>query len=221
MASPPHTLQGKLRTILRQHRWLWLAACCGLIGIGLSPGPLLTRSLLGWNIGAWLYLALEWHTMLGASVERIRQVAHEQDESAGTVLAVVTLGCLACLLAICFELAGNKGHALTAGSLALTGATLLSTWLLLPTVFAVHYAHLFYQHNAQARPLQFPDTGCEPVYWDFLYVSFTIALAAQTADVAITSTRARRLVLAQSMLAFVFNMSILGLSINVGASLLA
>jgi len=70
------------------------------------------------------------------------------------------------------------------------------------------------------RPLKFPDDELCPDYWDFLYFSFTIAVAAQTADVSVMSRSMRKVVFAQSILSFVFNVAIIGLSINVLASLI-
>jgi uncharacterized membrane protein len=101
---------------------------------------------------------------------------------------------------------------------ALAILTLLGSWFLLGTLFCFHYAHLYYQENK--RPLQFPNGEHQPDYWDFLYFSFTIAVAAQTADVTVQSAGMRKLVLGQSVLSFFFNLLILGLSINIAASLL-
>ena len=67
----------------------------------------------------------------------------------------------------------------------------------------------------------FPEKPGEPVYWDFLYYSFTIAVASQTADVATGSTDMRQITLLHSVISFVFNLAILGLSVNVGAGLLS
>jgi uncharacterized membrane protein len=78
---------------------------------------------------------------------------------------------------------------------------------------------MFYRSHANHRPLAFPDAEENPDYWDFLYFSFTIAVAAQTSDVALMSRSMRKVVLAQSILSFVFNAAILGLSINIAASL--
>ncbi|MCS6457011.1 DUF1345 domain-containing protein, partial [Burkholderia thailandensis] len=99
-------------------------------------------------------------------------------------------------------------------------ATLFGAWFLIPTIFTLHYARLYYASPASERALRFPDTKLEPDYWDFLYFSFTIAVASQTADVALGSRPARRAVLSQSILSFYFNMAVLGLSINVAAGLL-
>ena len=52
-----------------------------------------------------------------------------------------------------------------------------------------------------------------------MYFSFTIAVAAQTSDIVIMSHSLRKTVLAQSILSFFFNVAILGLSINIAASL--
>ena len=38
-----------------------------------------------------------------------------------------------------------------------------------------------------SRALGFPDKETNPDYWDFLYFSFTIAVAAQTSDIAVLS----------------------------------
>lgn len=67
--------------------------------------------------------------------------------------------------------------------------------------------------------LKFPDNPQEPVFWDFLYFSFTIGVAAQTADVSVTSMPMRRLVLLHSAVSFFFNTTILALAVNVGASI--
>jgi len=60
----------------------------------------------------------------------------------------------------------------------------------------------------------------EPIYWDFLYFSFTIGVAAQTADIGISTVSMRKLALLHAILSFLFNTTILALAINVGASLI-
>jgi len=68
-------------------------------------------------------------------------------------------------------------------------------------------------------PLSFPDTA-EPLFWDFVYFAFTIGVACQTADVATRQTDMRKLVTIHSVIAFVFNLVILGFAVNVSAGLL-
>jgi uncharacterized membrane protein len=98
-------------------------------------------------------------------------------------------------------------------------ATVFGSWCLVATLFTFHYARTYYRSPPEKRALGFPDKEENLDYWDFLYFSFTIAVAAQTSDVAVMSHSMRKTVLAQSILSFVFNFAILGLSINIAASL--
>ena len=102
---------------------------------------------------------------------------------------------------------------------ALAAITLINSWILVPTMFTTRYADMFYSANQESRPLHFPETPM-PVFWDFAYFSFTIAVAVQTSDVCVMTRGMRKLVLAHSVLNFFFNLVILGLSINIAAGLI-
>jgi uncharacterized membrane protein len=86
-------------------------------------------------------------------------------------------------------------------------------------MYSFHYAHLYYRSPPDQKPLRFPDNIADPGYWDFLYFSFTIAVAAQTSDIGVMCTPARKAVLAQSVLSFIFNAAIIGMSINIAAGI--
>ena len=68
------------------------------------------------------------------------------------------------------------------------------------------------------RGLIFPRTS-DPTYLDFVYFSYTIGVASQTADVEISSRAMRAVALAHSVLSFFFNTTILALTINLAAGL--
>lgn len=214
------------KTYFRARLRLLIAILAGIICFfALPPGlGYLQRLLIGWNVLAWLYLFFMWFRMLRTEVRDIPHFARIQDESAGLVLGMVTLGCLVSILAILIELPSLKHLSGTPRvlHLLLTGATLVVSWALLPTSFAMHYAHHHYLHRSKdVTPMIFPEKPEEPGYWDFLYFSFTIAVASQTADVATGTTDMRQIALLQSVISFVFNLAILGLSVNVGAGLLS
>lgn len=200
---------------------------CAALGIAvalLAPGieHAVTRSLLGWNVGVWLFLALIGVMMVRADHEHLRRSAIAQAEGAALVLTLVILAAVASIVAIIIELSAAKGagarHALPHVLFAL--ATVMGSWLLLPTLFSLNYASLYYR-TERGDGLKFPDPGeaFKPDYADFLYFSFTIAVASQTADVSITNRPMRRLVLLQSVLSFVFNTTILAFTINIAAGL--
>ncbi len=182
---------------------------------------LLSRALIGWNVATWSYLLSVLFLLLRADAGHMKRVALAQAESAGTVLAIVTSAAVASLVAVVFELAAAKAAA--PGDMLVHGVfaaiTVIGSWLLLPVLFALSYAATFYAPDPD-RGLQFPGAtdGFEPDHSDFLYFAFTIAVTAQTSDVAVSSRQMRRLVLWHSVLSFVFNTTILAFSINAAAS---
>jgi uncharacterized membrane protein len=209
------------RRLIHNRPRLIVATIAG-IGVGLflpAYWSLLTRILAGWDFAVWSYLLLMGWLMLRASHARVRTIAQREDESAAIVLALLSIGAVLSLAAIVVELATVKDLpvALRLSRYAFTAATIFGSWCLLGIVFTFHYAKMFYQAASGCRPLHFPDQEENPDYWDFLYFSFTIAVAAQTSDVSVHTRAMRKVVLAQSVLSFLFNVAILGLSINIAA----
>jgi uncharacterized membrane protein len=121
---------------------------------------------------------------------------------------------LVILTSVAKELQGKTDIAAT----VLVIVTLVLAWLFSNTVYALHYAHLFYSDcdddGQDSGGLDFPKCA-EPDYWDFLYFSFTLGMTFQTSDVEISSRRMRRVSLGQCLAAFVFNIGVLAFTINV------
>jgi uncharacterized membrane protein len=195
------------------------AALFGLI-VALLPLPLapVTRALVGWNAAVWLYLVLIVAMMRRADHARLRRTALAHAEGSAAVLTAAVAAAAASVSGIVVELARVKvpGAAHALPHVLFAAVTVAGAWLLLPVLFTLAYASAWHAHGAGLR---FPDTDAQPHYGDFAYVAFTIAVASQTADVAIASPAMRHLVLAQSLLSFGFNTAILALSINIAAGL--
>ena len=213
-----------LRRIIRSRPHLTLAILLGVAVALLWPAHAntLRRALAGWNAGVWTYLVSMMWMMARADHGKVRTIAGREDESAGMVLATLLAGTGMSLYAIVSEL--TRMDHLPAYQVAIryafTALTVIGSWLLVGVLFCIHYAHLYYRAGNSEPPLRFPQDGLEPDYWDFLYFSFTIAVALQTSDVAVASRRMRKLVLGHSVLAFFFNLLILGLSVNIAAGLI-
>lgn len=213
-------------SLFRYHRRLVGAIVLGVLAGMFVPGhwSSIERPLIGWNVGLWCYLLMLWQMMSTVESARIRELADREDESARTVLFSVTVATIASIAAIVLELATVKSapsEALKSLHIILSVVTLLGGWLLLPTLFTIHYARMYFIHDGGATGLRFPDEKLEPDYWDFAYFAFTIAVASQTSDVAVANPPMRRVTLAHSVLSFFFNLAVLGLSINIAASLLS
>jgi uncharacterized membrane protein len=212
-----------MKDLFLGHPRLWIALLTGIAVFFLLPHEwsMLNRVLVGWNGGVMLFLALIAFWMTRLSAEQICTKYIEEDESAPFILVVVIVAAIASLFAIVEPLATIKqvSGEVRAAHFALAAVTLINSWLLVPVMFTTHYADMFYSAAEEDRPLHFPNTPM-PVFWDFAYFSFTIAAACQTADVSTQSAAIRKTVIAQTLVSFLFNASILGFAINVTAGLI-
>jgi uncharacterized membrane protein len=181
----------------------------------------ISRLLAAWNAGVLLFLVLMYFWMTHLTAEQICRRFIEEDESAPVVLAIVIAAALLSLVAIVAILSTIKQLTGTErlAHIVLAAVTVVDSWLVVPVIFTSRYADMFYSAEPDARPLLFPRTA-QPVFWDFAYFSFTIAAACQTSDVSTTEVGIRRLVIAHTLISFVFNASILGFAINVSAGLI-
>jgi uncharacterized membrane protein len=208
---------------------LFIAAALGaLIMALLPPGvveSLTTRMLIAWNAGVLFYLVVVGVMMARASPEQMRWRANLEDEGQVTILVLVIVAAVASLIAIVAELSLAKELTQTERLLHVTlaTATIFSSWAFTHTMFALHYAHDFYLDQESGEPrvggLEFPGTEM-PGYGDFVYFSFVIGTSAQTADVSFTNSAMRRIGLIHCVLAFLFNTTLLALTINIGAGMI-
>ena len=188
------------------------------------PLPLasLSQALLAWSAGAMTYLALSWLLALEFDAERTRERAQSQDQPGITLFLLLLLSVFASLAAVALMLQHVKDLAFAQriAHLCLSLLALASSWLLMQTIFAFRYAHMYYQGHGQKHPkgfgLIFP--GKEPPdYYDFLYYAHVVGMTSQVSDVVVSSRLMRHLTLLHSVSAFGFNMLVLALSINLMA----
>lgn len=183
-----------------------------------------SATLLGWDFICLVYAWSALASMARSSPDGIRARAAREDEGRVTILAVVLVAAVAAVVAIVLELSqAREARGLARGlHVILAFATVTASWFMVHLMFALHYAHDYYDRHASgegdARGLRFPGEK-EPDDWDFLYFSVIIGVAAQTADVSITSRGLRRLNTVHVLFAFAFNTVIVALTINLLAGL--
>jgi uncharacterized membrane protein len=207
------------------HRWmrvvrarprLFLSIALGLVVVVLLPRDwrVATRGLVAWDVAVGLYLVLAFRLMSNCGINRIKLRAAHQDEGRITILVLVVASALASLLAILAELGGaNREPA----HLALAAATILLSWAFTHTIFAIHYAHEYYDEKThKAGGLNFPGQD-PPDYWDFVYFSFVVGMTSQVSDVAVATSSLRRLVAVHGVVSFIFNVTLLALMVNIAA----
>lgn len=182
-----------------------------------------TRLILSWNVTTCVYLILGGIMMIRSSDAQIILRASREDDGKFFILIFVIASAIAALSAVVVELTVIKDMkgALKYGHIGLASLTIVSSWAFTHMMFALHYAHDFYAARAKGLPggLDFPGED-SPDYGDFLYFAFVIGTSTATADVNLTSKAMRRLCLAHCVLAFVFNTTVLALTINIAAGLI-
>lgn len=173
------------------------------------------------------FLAWTWVLMLQATPETMQRNAQRQDTGRWVILSLITAAACISILAIGFLIHQTKKlpPSLLVLHITLAIVTIVGSWLLVHTIFASHYASLYYQDNktlqeSKEEKLDFPG-DLEPDYWDFLYFSFVIGMTSQVSDVAVRSRAIRRLTLLHGILAFFFNTTLLAMTINIVAGLIS
>lgn len=195
----------------------------------LPPGrmpdwPGHTRAILAWDIGALVFLASVVWMFAARGPDRIAEDAAAQEAGQWAMFWVMLLGAAASFAALSYEFSGLKNLPVLERGLhvGLVAATLLLSWLLAHTMFALTYAHEWYERDgagALRQGLAFPGED-RPDYLDFLYFSTGIGMTFQVSDVQVTSRHLRRLVLLHGLVSFLFNTVIVALSVNIAAGLL-
>jgi uncharacterized membrane protein len=219
----PHRHLPRPLRIVRARPRLFIATLIGLMVIALCPSDwrIATRLLAGWDISVGLYLVLALRMMGVADVRHIRLRARLQDEGQFTILALTATAALASLGAIVALLGTSGGSNHEPTHLLLGVVTILLSWTFTHIMFALHYAHEFYDQNGgKGGGLLFPGDLREPDYWDFVYFSFVIGMTSQVSDVAITCRPIRHTVSAHGIISFIFNVTLLALTVNIAASVI-
>ena len=217
----PHRHLPKPIRIVQSRPRLFISAAIGLAVFAVCPWHwrIATRVLIGWDSAVALYLVLAMRMMSSADINQIRQRARLQDEGQFAILMLTAAAALASLGAIVALLGMASGAERQPIHLLLGSATILLSWAFIHIMFALHYAHEFYdQDGGKGGGLAFPGEQQDPDYWDFVYFSFVIGMTNQVSDVAITSRSIRHIVSAHAITSFIFNVALLALTVNIAAS---
>lgn len=211
------------RSIALRPRLYWsILAAVGVAAGAPEAISINVRCALAWNVGGLVYLVIAFRTMSRVHANTIRRLAARQDEGRFAILLLILLAIAASFAAIfALQTTIKAAEHARVFLVALAGSTIVMSWMVTQVVFAMHYAHDYYHPDGDgvdaAGGLKFSGTE-SPDYWDFFYFATSIGATSQTSDVTITSRTLRRLVTIHCIVAFLFNTSVLALSINLAAA---
>lgn len=202
-------------------RWLRVVVST-LVGVAAGAGAGMVSDALsdvvaGSALGAALYVIWTWFVLFRMSVATTKEHARSEDPGRGTADAIILAACVASVVAVGALLLGSASGPGTGWVQAGVGAAgVAASWFLVPTVYAIRYADLYYTSEA-STPIDF--SGDQPDYADFAYLAFTLGMTYQVSDTNLRTKAARRLALGHCMLSYFLGVVVLGCVVNLVASL--
>ena len=219
---------------LVSHQWLgWrapalrrliLAAAAGLV-VALALALFVAWQvavLSGWDAAALTFLLGVGPMIFRADGPHTELSAMHEDPTRDTARLLLVDASAASLLAVGFVLgvASRASGGERVALITLATLTVVLSWTLVNTMFALHYAHLYYSLSLDS--IDFGGTALtgRPDYGDFAYLAFTIGMTYQVSDTALRGRQMRRSVLHQAVLSYLFGVVIVATGVSIIAGLL-
>lgn len=193
----------------RRLEYAALAIFAAVAGVGLALGQGIDALLAGFAVAALSYSLLVATSLQACPESDLPAIAARHDQRAPYILALGLMIDFASLALVVYVITSRR---MDPGAVVLAGAAIFAAWVLLNMLFAIHYAHRFYAPGAECL-IKFPDEAPR-VFSDFVYFAFIIGMTFQVSDVAIMDSGVRRLALAHSIIAFLFNVFVVALAVN-------
>jgi uncharacterized membrane protein len=189
-----------------------------VFAIAAGTGHWSVAPLIAWDVAALVYLMWMWSTIWPLDHVLTKKFALREDPSRALADAILIIASTASLLAVALVLAkaaGSEGW-LRLAEIALGVVSVVVSWSVVHTIFALRYAELFYQ--APAGGIDFKDKQ-QPAYTDFAYLAFTIGMTFQVSDTELQTHKFRSTVLKHALISYLFGTVIVATTINLIAGL--
>jgi len=185
----------------------------------------MVKLMICWSVFALSYIITSCVVFFRQKPAQIRELSKREDGSRLYVFSLVILTSFVSMLTVLLLMRSQNAKAAPEiVFIPVAIGSMLFSWIMVHTIFAFHYAHLYYGDDTNdstkhAEGLEFPGKE-KPDYFDFAYFSFVIGMTFQVSDVDVASPSIRRLVLLHGLLSFGLNTFVVALTINLIAGLL-
>jgi uncharacterized membrane protein len=160
---------------------------------------------------------------MGMDAEHTRRLFASIHPDKGRLLrrtVVFTFVSMTVLILCIYDIKHVPGSLPSSLRVSLFFAALFTAWLELHIGFALYYAKVYYSLNRtpsasgdSPQGFIFPGTD-EPLFSDFLYVAYVVALTFAMSDVDLEDGLIRRVVLSQALISFLFYSTIFSVITN-------
>lgn len=190
---------------------------------GGTLGALPAGVLSGWSTLAFIETAAVLVRLWPMNAAETREHATGEDPGRRAARLVAVIGSIVSLAAVVVVIVQTRGAA-GAEQIVLASIAMLSvvaSWMLIHVNYMLHYARAYYETDETGAPLGGIDFNQHepPEYTDFIYFSVGLGMTYQVADTDVTRNVIRRIVIAQTLLAYLFGAGILAVAINLVAGL--
>jgi uncharacterized membrane protein len=191
------------------------------LAAGLVAGLLLSwkvAPLVAWDAGAAVFVTTTWLRISKYDSHLVRLHALREDPSRILADMVLLVASIASIAAVGVLLVASKdsGHAAGAALGLLGVVSVVASWFVVHTLYALKYAQQYY-----SKPQGGVDFGHDkdPTYSDFAYLAFTIGMTYQVSDTALLTKAYRATAIKHAMLSFLLGTVIIATTINLVAGL--
>jgi uncharacterized membrane protein len=170
--------------------------------------------LVGWDATVITLLVWVWASVGRLDGAETARVATAEDNSRQATRVLLLSAAVASLVGV--ALAITKAKDVSGGLAVLMTAvgvlTVVLSWALVHTLFALRYARLYY--GGEPGGIDFKNDE-PPDFLDFAYVAFTVGMTFQVSDTDVQGRSIRRAILRHALLSYVFGTVIIAVTINV------
>jgi len=176
--------------------------------------------LVGWDVTALSIIFSVWIVISEFDAAETSEFARREDNTrAQTHLLLLGAALVSLVGVVLVFLKANEGTHPDEALLEGAGVfTIACSWVLVHTVFALKYAHVYYSEPKGG--IDFKSRDEHPDYRDFAYTAFTVGMTFQVSDTDVTQREMRHQVLRHALVSFLFGAVILATTVNVIAGLL-
>ncbi|MCW3158509.1 DUF1345 domain-containing protein [Micropruina sonneratiae] len=192
-----------------------LGAVAAVVVSGVLDVPAATA--VGWIVLTLTFVGWTLLVILRFDADATREHATTEDPSHGASALILTAASVASVAGVGILLAGTRSGGSVSDAFLGAGGVVAS-WVLVHTLYTVHYARLYYA-DPSATPVDF--SGDQPDYHDFAYLAFTLGMTYQVSDTTLRTRAVRRAVLRHALLSYLLGAVVLACTVNVVVQLAA